>query len=85
MVQTLGFLIVRRLLGAVGLGAAPDARDVEIAVLRHQLSVLARQVTRRSPVRGSRDANSWTDSAGEAGRRERAIGWAMGRTVEAQL
>jgi hypothetical protein len=29
-----------------GLGPATDARDVEIAVLRHQLSVLARQVTR---------------------------------------
>jgi hypothetical protein len=47
MVQTLGLLVVRRLLGALGLGPAPDARDVEIAVLRHQLGVLARQVTRR--------------------------------------
>jgi transposase InsO family protein len=46
MVRTLGFLIVRRLLGALGLGPAPDARDVEIAVLRHQLAVLARQVIR---------------------------------------
>jgi transposase InsO family protein len=46
VLQTLGWLIVRRLVGAVGLGPAPDARDVEIAVLRHQLSVLARQVTR---------------------------------------
>jgi putative transposase len=44
MVQTLGVLIVRRLLGVLGLGPAPDARDVEIAVLGHQLSVLARQV-----------------------------------------
>jgi hypothetical protein len=46
VVQTLGFLIVRRLLGALGLGPAADARDNEIAVLRHQLSVLARQVAR---------------------------------------
>lgn len=46
MVQTLGFLIVRRLLGVLGLGRAPDARDVEIVVLRHQLAVLARQVAR---------------------------------------
>jgi hypothetical protein len=46
VVQTVGFLVVRRLLGALGLGLAPDARDVEIAVLRHQLTVLARQVAR---------------------------------------
>ena len=37
--RTLGFLIVRRVLGLVGLGPAPDATDVEIAVLRHQLMV----------------------------------------------
>src|SRR5450755_4917191 len=43
---TLGFVIVRALLGLVGLGPAPDAKDVEIAVLRHQLAVLGRQVTR---------------------------------------
>ena len=30
----------------VGFGPAPDAKDVEIAVLRHQLAVLSRQVTR---------------------------------------
>jgi hypothetical protein len=38
--RTLGFVIVRGLLGLVGLGPAPDAKDVEIAVLRHQLAVL---------------------------------------------
>jgi len=46
VVRTLGFVIVRRLLGLVGLGPAPDAKDVEIAVLRHQLVVLRRQVAR---------------------------------------
>jgi putative transposase len=43
--RTLAFLIVRRVLGLVGLGPAPDANDVEIAVLRHQLMVLRRQVS----------------------------------------
>jgi hypothetical protein len=44
--RTLVFLIVRRVLGAVGLGRSPDQKDVEIAVLRHQVAVLKRQVTR---------------------------------------
>ncbi len=30
---TLAFVIVRRVLGLVGLGSTPDANDVEIAVL----------------------------------------------------
>jgi hypothetical protein len=46
VVRTLAFVIVRRVLGLVGLGSAPDAKDIEIAVLRHQLMVLRRQVTR---------------------------------------
>jgi hypothetical protein len=33
--RTLGFLIVSRLAGLLGLGPSPDARDIEIAVLRH--------------------------------------------------
>src|SRR5213078_3737762 len=45
-VRTLGFVIVRQLLGLVGLGPSADAKDVEIAVLRHQLVVLRRQVAR---------------------------------------
>jgi putative transposase len=40
------FSVVRRVLGLVALGPAPDAKDVEIAVLRHQLMVLQRQVAR---------------------------------------
>jgi hypothetical protein len=39
-------LIVRRVFGLVWLGSALDAKDVEIAVLRHQLMVLRRQVAR---------------------------------------
>ena len=46
VVRTLAFVIVRRVLGLVTLGPAPDAKDVEIAVLRHQLMVVRRQVAR---------------------------------------
>jgi putative transposase len=45
VVRTLAFLVMRRILG-VAAGRTPDAKDVEIAVLRHQLAVLRRQVTR---------------------------------------
>ena len=40
------WLLLRQLVGLVGLGRGGDARDVEIAVLRHQLAVLHRQVKR---------------------------------------
>jgi hypothetical protein len=42
----MAFVVVRRVLRLVGLGQAPAAADVEIAVLRHQLMVLRRQVAR---------------------------------------
>src|SRR5437763_1940104 len=48
VVRTLAFVIVRRILGLVGLGSAPDAKDIEIAVLRHQLMVVRRQVADRA-------------------------------------
>ena len=35
---------MRRVLGLLGIGPAADAKDVEIAVLRHQLMVLRRQI-----------------------------------------
>ena len=46
MASTLVFLFVRRVLGLVNLGPKPDDKDVEIAVQRHQLAVLHRQVAR---------------------------------------
>ena len=46
-------MVVRRVLGLVGSGRpSADAKDVEIAVLRHQLVVLRRQVARRRRILG---------------------------------
>ena len=46
MIASVGFVLLRRVLGLLGLGPAPDAKDVEIAALRHQLTVLRRQAAR---------------------------------------
>jgi putative transposase len=46
VVRMMALMIVRGMLGAVGCGRAPGADVVEIAVLRHQLAVLRRQVPR---------------------------------------
>ena len=40
------FLLIRKLLLLLGIGPTPDEKDVEIAVLRPQLSVMHRQVAR---------------------------------------
>jgi hypothetical protein len=39
-------VLLRRVLGLLGIGPTPDAKDVEIAVLRLQLAVLRRQIAR---------------------------------------
>jgi hypothetical protein len=46
VVRTVALMIVRRMLGLLGRGRTPDANEVEIAVLRHQLAVLRRHVAR---------------------------------------
>src|SRR2546421_1713689 len=46
VVRTVGLMIVRRVLGMLGCGPSPNADAVEIAVLRHQVAVLRRQVPR---------------------------------------
>src|SRR5256886_14887578 len=46
MASTIVFLVVRHVLGLVGLDPKPDGKDVKIAVLSNQLAVLHRQVAR---------------------------------------
>jgi hypothetical protein len=40
VVRTVALMVVRRLLGVLGFGPTPDANEVEIAVLRHQLDAI---------------------------------------------
>jgi hypothetical protein len=42
MGSTIILFVIRGVLRLVGLGPTPDAKDVEIAILRHQLAVLHR-------------------------------------------
>ena len=42
------FLLVRRVLDLLRLGPTPDEKDVEIAVLRHQLAVLRLRGVKRT-------------------------------------
>ena len=37
--QTIAMMVLRRLVAVVGLGPSRDAKDVELAVLHHQLAV----------------------------------------------
>jgi uncharacterized protein len=46
VIRTLALMIARQILDIVGLGSAPEAKDVGIAVLRHQLLVCRQQVAR---------------------------------------
>src|SRR5947207_8298473 len=54
VVHTIPLMIVRRVLGVLGCGPTQDADEVEIAVLRHQLAVLRRQVSRPRYTPGDR-------------------------------
>jgi putative transposase len=45
-VRTRTFMILRQVLSLIGPGPSSDAKDVKIAVVRHRLMVLRRQVAR---------------------------------------
>jgi hypothetical protein len=57
------YLAVQRLIGpAFGRFRSENAKDIEIAVLRHQVAILRRQVKRRPS--GPRTGRCWRCSAG---------------------
>jgi putative transposase len=58
-VRTIGLMMLRRLVGLLGLGPSPDAKDVELAVLSHQLAVLRRQVARPRYTPADRMVLAW--------------------------
>jgi hypothetical protein len=58
-VRTLGFVLVRRVLAALGLGPAPDVGDVEIAVLGHHYRCLPEEVTRPRSTPTDRTVLAW--------------------------
>jgi len=60
--RTVGFLLVRRLLGVIGLGSGPDPDAVEIAVLRYELAVLRRHVARPRYTPSDRAADPTAES-----------------------
>jgi hypothetical protein len=79
VVRTLAFVVVRQILSLIGLGPSPDAKDVEIAVLRHQLLVLYGQVARP---RYTPDRPDGPRDAGEAAP-PRSLADLPGHTIDA--
>ena len=81
MASTLAFLLVRRVLMLVGLGPTPDDKDVEIAVLRHQLAGIGSscdvdETTLVSPVfRGASILPLWSWSCGWHARTLAGVTW----------
>ncbi|MGP8205331.1 MAG: hypothetical protein ACLQVK_04615 [Acidimicrobiales bacterium] len=69
MACSLAFLLVRGLLDLLRIGPSPDQKEVEIAVLRHHLAVLRRQIARprHCPADRSMLATLARCSAGSAG------------------
>lgn len=61
------YLLARRLVGLVRLGPTPDEKDIEIAVLRHQLAVLRRQVARPRYAPADRDLALHTGASSQSG------------------
>jgi hypothetical protein len=59
VVRTLAFMVVRQVLALVGFGSSADTKDVETAVLRHQLA-RASNAGFEIPRTGG-DRNLWVD------------------------